>query len=73
MRRENWQRSDRGYERSELIQAYRLYTLALAQSPDFGAMNRLREEKGLDQLAQWRLAAAYAGCRPAGSWGEDDC
>ncbi|PTN10384.1 alpha-2-macroglobulin [Mangrovibacterium marinum] len=56
----NWQRSERRYERSELTQAYRLYTLALAQSPDFGAMNRLREEKNMDQLAQWRLAAAYA-------------
>ncbi|WP_372774854.1 alpha-2-macroglobulin [Mangrovibacterium sp.] len=56
----NWQHSDRAYERSELVQAYRLYTLALAQSPDFGAMNRLREEKDLDPLAQWRLAAAYA-------------
>lgn len=56
----NWQRSDRSYYRSELMQAYRLYTLALAQSPDFGAMNRLREEAKLDQVAQWRLAAAYA-------------
>lgn len=56
----NWKRSEQSYERSELVQAYRLYTLALAQSPDFGAMNRLREEEGLDQLSQWRLAAAYA-------------
>jgi hypothetical protein len=55
----NWQQSNE-YERSPLIQAYRLYTLALAQSPDFGAMNRLREEKDLDIPVQWRLAAAYA-------------
>ena len=55
----NWQTSERVYERSELVQAYRLYTLALAQSPDLGAMNRLREEKNLDQLAKWRLAATY--------------
>ncbi len=55
----NWQPSNE-YERSPLIQAYRLYTLALAQSPDFGAMNRLREEKQLAATAQWRLAAAYA-------------
>ncbi|WP_423129338.1 alpha-2-macroglobulin family protein [Gaoshiqia sp. Z1-71] len=54
----SWQRSS-DYEHSSLIQAYRLYTLALAQKPDFGAMNRLREEAGLEQLAQWRLAAAY--------------
>ncbi|MGQ8337710.1 alpha-2-macroglobulin family protein [Sunxiuqinia sp. A32] len=56
----NWQNSDKAYERAALIQAYRLYTLALARSPDFGAMNRLREEKNIDQLARWRLAAAYA-------------
>ena len=55
----NWQKSKNSYDRSELVQAYRLYTLALAQSPDFGAMNRLREEEGLDMVAQWRLAAAY--------------
>ncbi len=41
-------------------QAYRLYTLALAGSPDLSAMNRLRERKGLDVSTRWRLAAAYA-------------
>jgi len=44
----------------QLIQAYRLYTLALAGSPDFASMNRLREEKELLPQASWRLAAAYA-------------
>ena len=44
----------------ELEQAYRLYTLALAQAPDLGAMNRMREMKKLSELAKWRLAAAYA-------------
>lgn len=48
-----------GPERSELIQAYRLYTLALAGSSKLGAMNRLRESKHLSNDAQWRLAAAY--------------
>ena len=45
--------------RSELIQAYRLYTLALAGKPELGAMNRLRELSGLQGNALWRLAAAY--------------
>ncbi|MCB9264686.1 MAG: hypothetical protein H6558_06660 [Lewinellaceae bacterium] len=44
----------------ELMQAYRLYTLALAQEPDLAAMNRLREYKGLTLQASWTLAAAYA-------------
>ena len=44
---------------SDLTQAYRLYTLALAGSPDRGAMNRLRERKKLTVPARWRLAAAY--------------
>ncbi len=45
--------------RSELIQAYRLYTLALAGNPEQGAMNRLREKPDLTVAARWRLAAAY--------------
>lgn len=48
------------YYQSDLIQAYRLYTLALANSPDLGAMNRLREKTNLSTQAKWRLAAAYA-------------
>jgi hypothetical protein len=43
----------------DLTQAYRLYTLALAKSPDLGAMNRLRESANLSVAAKWRLAAAY--------------
>ena len=64
----------RGYERSkaigwnvtsvawygtDLMQAYRLYLLALAKAPETGAMNRLREFKFLTPEAKWRLAAAY--------------
>ena len=45
---------------NQLNQAYRLYTLALAQEPDMAAMNRLREIDGLSNIARWRLAAAYA-------------
>jgi uncharacterized protein YfaS (alpha-2-macroglobulin family) len=44
---------------SKLNQAYRLYTLALAGSPDLGSMNRLRESANLPPDAAWRLAAAY--------------
>ncbi|MCO6480770.1 MAG: alpha-2-macroglobulin [Phaeodactylibacter sp.] len=44
----------------ELMQAYRLYTLALAKEPDMAAMNRLREYRGLTLQASWTLAAAYA-------------
>jgi alpha-2-macroglobulin len=47
------------YYSSDVIQAYRLYTLALAKSPELGAMNRLREVKKLSDAAKWRLAAAY--------------
>jgi len=44
---------------SELEQAYRLYTLALAGSPEIGAMNRMME-RGLSTVqAAYRLAAAY--------------
>lgn len=42
-----------------LTQAYRLYTLALAGSPEIGAMNRLRNSD-ISLQAKWRLAAAYA-------------
>lgn len=45
---------------NELTQAYRLYTLARAKEPDFASMNRLREQKSLNPVAKWRLAAAYA-------------
>ena len=44
---------------SELIQAYRLYTLALAGRPELGAMNRLLEQPGIPTTASWMLAAAY--------------
>ncbi|MBN2317622.1 MAG: hypothetical protein JXR49_01010 [Acidobacteria bacterium] len=48
-----------GEYRSELIQAYRLYTLALAGAAELGAMNRLKEMPGLPDDARWRLAAAF--------------
>ncbi|MDH7447436.1 alpha-2-macroglobulin family protein [Aquimarina sp. 2201CG14-23] len=44
---------------SDLAQAYRLYTLALAGSPDLSSMNRLRETSNLSNDAKLRLSAAY--------------
>ncbi len=44
---------------NHLAQAYRLYTLALAGSPDLSSMNRLRETSNLSNDAKLRLAAAY--------------
>jgi hypothetical protein len=48
-----------GSGRAELVQAYRLFTLALAGSPELGAMNQLRERESLPVTARWRLAATY--------------
>ncbi|MFY0712251.1 Ig-like domain-containing protein [Seonamhaeicola sp. NFXS20] len=55
----NWRPSYKYYN-SDVAQAYRLYTLALAGSPDLASMNRLREFSELSNDAKWRLAAAYA-------------
>ena len=60
----NWQ-----IWQSELQQAFRLYTLALAGAPEYGAMNRMKEQPGLSIQAKWRRAAAYAltgKMKPAG-------
>lgn len=45
----------------ELTQAYRLYVLTLAQTPEVGAMNRMKETPGLSGVTRWMLAAAYVG------------
>lgn len=44
---------------AQLIQAFRLFTLALARDPDLGAMNRLRETPDLPGLAGLMLATAF--------------
>lgn len=54
-----WRRNNQYYN-SDLQQAYRLYTLALAGAPEQAAMNRLRESADLNTQAAWMLAAAYA-------------
>lgn len=48
------------YYDSDLTQAYRLYTLALAGKPDLAGMNRLREKKDMYSQCADLLAAAYA-------------
>lgn len=58
-RAQDWRRNHEYYS-SELMQAYRLYTLALAGDAELGAMNRLREQTNLPASAAWMLAAAYA-------------
>ncbi|MDU1889723.1 MAG: MG2 domain-containing protein [Dysgonomonas sp.] len=62
---QTWNRADiyssyYNYSMSDLQQAYRLYTLALAEEPELGAMNRMKEMKDLNAQSRWRLAAAYA-------------
>ncbi len=54
-----WSPSTTNFYGGDLSQAFRLYLLALAKSPEMGAMNRLREFKYLSPEAKWRLAAAY--------------
>jgi uncharacterized protein YfaS (alpha-2-macroglobulin family) len=56
----SWRVGDQSYQNNDVIQAYRLYTLALVQKPAQSAMNRMRESAGISNLALWRLAAAYA-------------
>ncbi len=48
-----------GSGQSELEQAYRLYSLALANKAEIGAMNRLRESNTLSNISRWQLAHAY--------------
>lgn len=70
---QNWRMPQQDGEwiewQSSLQQAFRLYTLALAGDPEYGAMNRMKEQSGLSMQAKWRLAAAYAltgKMKPAG-------
>ncbi len=53
--RDTWSRAS-----SELAQAYRLYVLALNNTAEAGAMNRLRTTPGISAQSRWMLAAAYA-------------
>jgi len=55
----NWNVTAAAYYGTDLVQAYRLYLLALTKSSEMGAMNRLKEYKFISPEAKWRLAAAY--------------
>jgi uncharacterized protein YfaS (alpha-2-macroglobulin family) len=55
----SWMPSTTNFYGGDLMQSYRLYTLALVKAPELGAMNRLKEFKYLSPEAKWRLAAAY--------------
>ena len=60
---QNWRRSTANNfhsRQSEFLQAFRLYSLALAGSAELGAMNRMKEMSNLSTQARWQLAAAYA-------------
>ena len=58
----NWDNSGRddGKKQDDSIQAYRLYTLALAGYPELGGMNRLSTDDNLSPRALWLLAGTYA-------------
>lgn len=45
---------------NDVIQAYRLFTLALSGNPDLSAMNQMRERGRMNSTAEWRLATAYS-------------
>ena len=47
-------------QQNDIIQSYRLYTLALCGAAEIGAMNRLKESKYINTISKWSLAAAYA-------------
>jgi uncharacterized protein YfaS (alpha-2-macroglobulin family) len=54
----NWSPNTTNFYGGDLLQAYRLYVLALAKEPEIAAMNKLRAFE-LSVSAKWRLAAAY--------------
>ncbi|MDR2929009.1 MAG: hypothetical protein LBV41_12545 [Cytophagaceae bacterium] len=57
----NWLPNRNGNHRaSDFIQAYRLFSLALAGDAAVSGMNRLKQQTNLSNQARWRLAAAYA-------------
>jgi len=56
---QGWAPNQYNWRGGDLVQAYRLYLLALAKAPEIGAMNRLKEFPYLSDEAAWRLAAAY--------------
>ena len=55
---DDWSENDE--RKSEVMQAYRLFTLALSGNAKLGAMNRFKERESLSTQSIWRLAGAYA-------------
>ncbi|BDD02208.1 alpha-2-macroglobulin family protein [Persicobacter psychrovividus] len=53
-------RWEQGNGNNDFVQAYRLFTLSLAQEPNKSAMNRMRTMSGLSSEAKMRLGMAYA-------------
>lgn len=56
---QQWTPTQHNWRGGDLLQAYRLYVLALNKTAELGAMNRLKEFPQLSDEAAWRLAAAY--------------
>ena len=54
----NWNYYGDDLQASDQLQAYRLYSLALAGEADLALMNRIREKK-MPAAAQWHLIGAY--------------
>ena len=54
----NW--DPEGSRYTQMGQAYRLYTMALANAPDLSGMNRLRGLSNLSNEARWMLAYTFA-------------
>ena len=58
-RAKSWVKGAKNYN-DDMIQTYRLFTLALAGDPALGTMNRMVNMKSLSVQSNWKLAAAYA-------------
>ena len=52
----SWETGDKW---EQMTQAYRLFLLARGGQAELGSMNRLRQVKGLEDMAKWYLAGAY--------------
>lgn len=58
-RSRSWTKGSSRYN-DDLLQAYRLFVLALGGKSDLSSMNRFRNLSGLSKSSMYRLAAAYA-------------
>ncbi|WP_421764270.1 alpha-2-macroglobulin family protein [Ekhidna sp.] len=58
-RAKNWSKGDTRYN-DDLIQAYRLFTLALSGNASLSSMNRMLNTPNLKSQSLWKLGAAYS-------------